>query len=394
MGFFSEYLGRNLHLNPQLLTAERKAQLGRISALRGGRDILVYASDINRADLPTQIAYDDLLPFSDQLSNLTGSAIDIIIETPGGYAEVVEDIVKMIRNKYDDFAVIIPGWAKSAGTIFAMAADDILMGPMSALGPIDAQMMWQGKRFSAGELLDGMTKIKEEVVEKGFLNQAYIPLLQGISPGELQRAENAQQFSQILVTEWLAKYKFKNWTSHSSTGHAVTEDEKRLRAEEIAAELCKHSKWLTHGRSLKIDDLLKMKLVITDYTTQPDLAEAIRRYHVLLQMTFQQNQFKLFETPTSQINRMVPQQVPGPQQIFRPAAGNGQQSVAEVEMECGTCSTKIKIQANIGQPAPLRPGNLPFPPGNILQCPKCGFQHDLTGLRTQLEKSTNQPIIV
>jgi len=68
----------------------------------------------------------------------------------------------------------------------AMSVDEILMGPASALGPIDAQMSWQGKRFSADALLEGLEKIKEEVAGSGILNKAYIPILQGISPGEIQ----------------------------------------------------------------------------------------------------------------------------------------------------------------------------------------------------------------
>ncbi|MGI8741790.1 MAG: hypothetical protein ACR2NN_04305 [Bryobacteraceae bacterium] len=48
-----------------------------------------------------------------------------------------------------------------------------------------------------------MEKIKKEVVDTGTLNRAYIPILQGISPGELQSAENALSFAKILVTQWL-----------------------------------------------------------------------------------------------------------------------------------------------------------------------------------------------
>ena len=88
------------------------------------------------------------------------------------------------------------------------------------LGPIDAQIFYQGKRFSADALLEGMEKIKKEVVDTGTLNRAYIPILQGISPGELQNAENALSFAKILVTQWLAQYKFRTWTTHSSNGRS------------------------------------------------------------------------------------------------------------------------------------------------------------------------------
>ncbi|GMR18152.1 MAG: hypothetical protein BMS9Abin33_0557 [Gammaproteobacteria bacterium] len=60
MGIYTEYLNRNL--NSDQLASERKKQLKRISKIRGGRDVLVYASDINANDAPISIIYDDLLP--------------------------------------------------------------------------------------------------------------------------------------------------------------------------------------------------------------------------------------------------------------------------------------------------------------------------------------------
>jgi len=71
-------------------------------------------------------------------------------------------------------------------------------------------------------------------VETGQLNKAYIPILQGISPGELQSAQNALDFAKTLVKQWLAKYKFKNWDVHASTGAKVTDADRESRADEIA----------------------------------------------------------------------------------------------------------------------------------------------------------------
>jgi ClpP class serine protease len=73
------------------------------------------------------------LPFQDQISNLSGTKIDIILETPGGSGEIVEDIVKLLRSKYESIGVIVPGVAKSAGTIFTMGGDEILMEPASMM---------------------------------------------------------------------------------------------------------------------------------------------------------------------------------------------------------------------------------------------------------------------
>ena len=134
MGVYSDYL--NQQLSFEELTNERKAQLKRISEIRG-RGVLVFASDVAK-NCPNSIDYSDIVPFSDQLSVISGNEIDIILETPGGLAEVVEDLVKLIRSQFNKVGIIVPGMAKSAGTIFTMAADEILMGKTSALGPIDA----------------------------------------------------------------------------------------------------------------------------------------------------------------------------------------------------------------------------------------------------------------
>ena len=195
MGIYSDYL--NKRWDYQTLEAERKAQLSRISSLRNGRGILVYAADFNKngKDVPLMMDYSDLMPVQDQLAMVPGTEIDIIIETPGGIAEVAEDIVRIVRKKYERVGMIVPGWAKSAGTIFVMAGDEILMGPASSLGPIDPQINFGGKRFSADAFLEGLDKIKAEVQQAGRLNPAFIPMLQNISPGEIQNCQNARTFS-------------------------------------------------------------------------------------------------------------------------------------------------------------------------------------------------------
>jgi hypothetical protein len=107
------------------------------------------------------------------------------------------------------------------------------------------------------------------------------------------------------VTDRLTTFKFKNWKTHSGAGGDVTEAERRARAEEIAKALSDHSRWLTHGRSIKIGDLEAMKLQITDYSKVPDLMDAIRRYHTLLQMLFDTHCYKVIETGSSQIYRFT-----------------------------------------------------------------------------------------
>lgn len=392
MGIYTEYI--EMGLNFEGLNVERKKQLQRISDLRGGRDVLVYAADLTKTQLGSKISitYEDILPFSDQLSNLRGTeAIDIILETPGGSGEVAEQVVKALRGRYQKIGMIIPGWAKSAGTIMAMAADEILMDESSALGPIDAQIQWQGKVFSAEALLEGFRKIKKATAASKSLNLAYVPILQGISPGELQNAKNALKFARDLVTDWLVRYKFREWNTHSSTKQPVTPEERKQRAAEIAADLCSHTKWQTHGRSIQIDELRKMRLIIEDYSESAELADAIRRYHVLMQMTFQQsNVHKLFETPTTHLFRMTGQ---SPLNQPQPPAGIESAPHAMIDADCPSCGKEIPVQARFDAKAAKDKSRVQFPKDNKLRCPNCHKVTDVLHVRRQLEVAAKRPIL-
>jgi hypothetical protein len=386
MGYYSEYLNKGL--NYEQLNKERKVQLERISTLRG-RDVLVYAAKISNQnpDVNPSIEFDDTISILDQLSYLSGDTLDFILESGGGSGEVAEEIIRIIRDKYPHLSVIVPGWAKSAATIMSMAADEILMGKGSALGPIDSQITWQGKRFSAGEFIEALEDIKAESAGGG-LNPAYIPILQRINPGEIKRAENGLQFAKELVTQWLSTHKFKDWHTHSSTGDAVTEDHKLKRAGQIAEQLCDHKRWRTHGRSIRLADLHEMRVLITDYTAEAELAEAIDRYYALLRILFDSTTiFKVFETPNSEIFRVAgvaqPAGQPPPQQA----------GAANFDFTCPRCHHVAKVQANLGEPQPLAEGHTPFPTDNRYNCPNCGAVSDLTAVRRMIEKQSGKPIV-
>ena len=270
-----------------------------------------------------------------------------------------------------------------------MAGDEILMGPESALGPIDAQILQKGKVFSAHALLAGMDQIKEEIDKTGQLNKAYIPMLQNLSPGELEHARNAQAFAADLVRDWLVRFKFKDWNVHRQSGRPVTPQEKTDRAAEIAEALSDHSRWKTHGRSITIDDLRGLRLRITDYGDHDELADAVRRYYVLLRMTFDTNIYKLFETTTSQILRF---------ENVAPASATprGPQEDAEnafFEITCKKCGAKIRVQASLGKPSPVEPGSLPFPENDRLQCPTCDVEINLTQARRQVEAESKKRVL-
>lgn len=380
MDYYTEYLNSNLVGNMDLLNAERKKQLMRIQCIRGmDRDIMVYASDLSK-DAPITINYDDKLAFYDQIPKTNCKSIDIILETPGGFAEIVEDLIRNLRKKYTNIGVIVPGYAKSAGTIFAMGADEILMGDTSALGPIDAQIINQnGKNYSAGAFLEGLENIKRESKER--LEEIYKPILQNISPGEIEQCKNCQEFAQKLVKEWLVKYRFSNKN--------LSLEEKQNLAEEIAKELANNHRWKTHGKSLNIEDLRNLKLEITDFSENEELNDAIMRYYTLMRMTFSGPIYKYFETIDTQIYKVLPtneirqSQNPQPNQEIKNVL---------VDVECSNCKCNHKIVIPFDGILEENKHCIPYPKNNILFCSNCHNKMDLTALKNDIEKQFGKKI--
>lgn len=206
----------------------------------------------------------------------------VIHDTPGGVVEVVERIVDCIRHFYKEVIFIIPDRAMSAGTIFALSGDRILMDYFSCLGPIDPQIEKDGKLVPALSYLNQFERLNTKAQE-GKLTSAEYALLSKLDLGELYQFEQARELSCELLVEWLTKYKFKNWTKTRTRQVPVTEKMKKDRADEIAKLLNNTERWHTHGRGIDKQTLTdEIKLEIEDYTTIEGLGKIIREYSELL----------------------------------------------------------------------------------------------------------------
>ena len=62
------------------------------------------------------------------------------IGTSGGSPHEAFRMMRLLRMKYDYIGVVLFGECYSAGTLFALGANEILMSPGSNLGPLDVQM--------------------------------------------------------------------------------------------------------------------------------------------------------------------------------------------------------------------------------------------------------------
>lgn len=202
----------------------------------------------------------------------------VILTTLGGSAEIVERYVNILRHHYSEVNFIVPDYAYSAGTIFCMSGDSILMDYISVLGPIDPQVPNKDNRYVAA--LGYLDKINEFIdkAANGTLTKAELIWLKELDLGEIRSFEQARDLTTDLLTKWLVNYKFKNWTQHHN-GTEVTQDDKKERAAEIAKELSDNKKWKSHGKGISIAELRALKLKIEDYGEDKRLRSLIRDYY-------------------------------------------------------------------------------------------------------------------
>lgn len=123
---------------------KRLELIQKIQEHRNSTVIVYFTGD--RRPFSSQVAEDAVLPLYKHLLALevTGAnteKIDLFLYTRGGDVSVPWRIVTMIREFCNEFSVLIPYKAHSAGTMIALGADEIGMGKKAELSPIDPTLV-------------------------------------------------------------------------------------------------------------------------------------------------------------------------------------------------------------------------------------------------------------
>lgn len=214
----------------------------------------------------------------------------VLLTTPGGFLEPVQRMVSTIRRHYRVVDFVIPNYAYSAGTIFALSGDAIHMDYYSRLGPIDPQIKsTRGRTASSRRTVSALGHLEKynELIrkaQKGTISAAEVQLLiDGFDQAELYNIEQARDLSIAALEEWLVEYKFKNWTITATRQTPVTLEMKKKRASQIGKQLNDTKRWHSHGYGISMDVLQKeLKLLIDDFGKNPVLSAPISSYHDLL----------------------------------------------------------------------------------------------------------------
>jgi len=290
---------KNININ---VLNEIRRSLKEISDIRK-KPVIAYIANVVNSNIKAvcSIEYSDDLPFSELVNTIPKNEkdIDILLVTPGGSGTQVAKFVDKLRSRFDTVSFILPNIAMSAGTIFAMSGDEIVMTNSSYLGPIDPQVPNKdGMYVPAQSILTLIEEIqsKGEVAIRKGVNPDWtdLQILRQIDPKEIGNAINGSKYSVELVENYLHDYKFRTWIMHSA-GNPVTSAEKKQRANEIANQLCKHSLWKTHGRGITREaawDVCKLKIT---HSEAIGLDQAIKRFWALCYWLFENSSvYKIF----------------------------------------------------------------------------------------------------
>ncbi len=391
MSLMNEYI--NGKLSGPDLESELLKLIAEYNSLRETY-LFVYAAAIGKPIPTVPLEQADFYILRDLLSGQgKRNKVDVYLETPGGSGETAEEIGRFLHNNFKTVSFVISGEAKSAGTIIALSGDEILMTETGSLGPIDAQVKIGRSIVSAYDYMEWIKAKSEEAEKQGALNPFDATMIAQISPGELGSVFHSLKFAEDLVKDWLVRYKFKNWRSTETHKKAVTDSMKKRRAEEIAKELTNHSRWRSHGRSIKIEDLESIGLKVTRIDSDPQLANVVYRIQTVCRLLFETTtSFKIFAT---QDNKIFRQAVPVGEPIKIPHVQVP--DVAEINQVCPKCGKSYKIYAKFVNNPKIdkdfqAKGFIPFPNNAKITC-SCGYEIDLSGIKSQIEMQTKRKII-
>jgi len=85
----------------------------------------------------------------------------LLVNSPGGAMTSSYKISRAIRAGLDEIITFVPHIAASGGTLLALIGNQIVMGPMSHISPLDVQIPYKGTRISAANFKRFFTRSSE-----------------------------------------------------------------------------------------------------------------------------------------------------------------------------------------------------------------------------------------
>src|SRR3989344_914245 len=105
----------------------------------------------------------DALRVQDVLAGKKYETLEVVLQTGGGDVNAAFNITKLLRKHAASVNILVPLFAKSAGTLICLGGNKILMSEFAELGPLDAQLpeKQEGESQTYKSALDGFKALEE-----------------------------------------------------------------------------------------------------------------------------------------------------------------------------------------------------------------------------------------
>jgi ATP-dependent protease ClpP protease subunit len=228
---------------------ERKKLIQKLEKIRKSKIITYITSDrksyppsFSLPGLTTQLASEAQIFLYNQLRSIgTTEKLDLFLYTRGGETNSVWPLVNIFREYSEDFSVIVPFRAHSAGTLVCLGADKIVMSEAAELSPVDPTT---GNQFNPVDEIDKRTRrgiSVEDVIaymelakdpskvglqDSDHILEVFKKLSEEVHPIALGNVNRAHTQSRELATKLLKLH--------------MTSEEDKARIEEIVDDLTKN----------------------------------------------------------------------------------------------------------------------------------------------------------
>ncbi|MFY2791274.1 hypothetical protein BH92_07695 [Rhodococcoides fascians A21d2] len=228
----------------------------------------------------------------DLLHNVDGGTnIDLLLNSPGGDIDTAEKLTTLIRKKAGKgtVRVIVPDYAKSAATLIALGADQIVMSDTSELGPIDPQVTLPDTNggssiHSARSYIDAYEQHAEALRANPEDPVARL-MLDKLDPAVLEKLTRASKRSTVIASELLRTAMVRDGDT----------------ADDIASRLSDTAQWHSHGQMIGHERCSGLGLTVTYLDPRSDLWEALWRLYCLQAYSLPTGGTTLFESKVASL---------------------------------------------------------------------------------------------
>lgn len=182
---------------------------------------------------------------------------------------------------FDDFRVVTPQLAMSAGTVIASSLRETIRGKHSSLGPIDPHI----SGMAAHGIIEEFVQAKKDINANGQAAAiVWQPIIAQYSPTLIGACTKAIDWSNQIVELWLKTGMFKD------------EAEGDEKANRVVKEPGDHALNKSHARHLLINWAKECGLKMTDLEENQEYQDAaLAVHHSCIQTIGTTNAFKIIE---------------------------------------------------------------------------------------------------